>query len=150
MRGRSAFGASAGFKLLAGGFWVVKAASLNRYSAMIFPYVCRIMTSSFEEGKGTFAMLIFPSSLKAIIYLTKDRIGVHNSAIHRRKIMAEYLFNEARFHDPEAAREHLESCAGPKGPICRIAALRTALASWRANLTVPAFTTAAIAATSSR
>ncbi len=32
--------------------------------------------------------------------------------------MAEYLFNEARFHDPEAAREHLESVRWPKGPVC--------------------------------
>lgn len=32
--------------------------------------------------------------------------------------MAEYLFNEAQFHDPEAAREHLESIRWPKGPVC--------------------------------
>ena len=32
--------------------------------------------------------------------------------------MAEYLFNEPRFHDPEQAREHLESVHWPDGPIC--------------------------------
>ena len=32
--------------------------------------------------------------------------------------MAEYLFDEPRFHDPEAAREHLESVRWPKGPVC--------------------------------
>jgi transposase-like protein len=32
--------------------------------------------------------------------------------------MAEYLFNEPQYHDPEAAREHLESIRWPKGPVC--------------------------------
>ena len=32
--------------------------------------------------------------------------------------MAEYLFDEPRYNDPEAAREHLESVRWPKGPIC--------------------------------
>lgn len=32
--------------------------------------------------------------------------------------MAEYHFNEARFHDPEAARQHLESVRWPYGPVC--------------------------------
>jgi len=32
--------------------------------------------------------------------------------------MAEYPFDEPRFHDPEIAREHLESVRWPKGPIC--------------------------------
>src|SRR5436853_1979932 len=32
--------------------------------------------------------------------------------------MAEYLFNEARFHDPDAAREHLEATRWPNGPVC--------------------------------
>ncbi|HTS23288.1 MAG TPA: IS1595 family transposase, partial [Casimicrobiaceae bacterium] len=32
--------------------------------------------------------------------------------------MAEYLFNEPQYHDPEAAREHLESVRWPKGPVC--------------------------------
>src|SRR5438309_947379 len=50
--------------------------------------------------------------------LDKDRIGGHNSAIHRRNIVAEYLFNEPRYNDPEAAREHLESVRWPKGPVC--------------------------------
>jgi transposase-like protein len=32
--------------------------------------------------------------------------------------VAEYLFNEPRYNDPEAAREHLESVRWPKGPVC--------------------------------
>src|SRR6185436_15053033 len=32
--------------------------------------------------------------------------------------MAEYLFNEARYNDPNAAREHLESVRWPNGPVC--------------------------------
>jgi len=32
--------------------------------------------------------------------------------------MAEYLFNEARYNDPEAARQHLESVRWPNGAIC--------------------------------
>jgi len=32
--------------------------------------------------------------------------------------MAEYLFNEPRYNDPEAARAHLESVRWPKGPVC--------------------------------
>jgi transposase-like protein len=32
--------------------------------------------------------------------------------------MAEYIFDEPRFHDPEAAREHLESVRWPRGPVC--------------------------------
>jgi transposase-like protein len=32
--------------------------------------------------------------------------------------MAEYLFNEARYSDPEAAREYLESVRWPNGPVC--------------------------------
>ena len=32
--------------------------------------------------------------------------------------MAEYLFDEPRFHDPEVARQHLEAVRWPKGPIC--------------------------------
>lgn len=32
--------------------------------------------------------------------------------------MAEYLFNEPRYTDPEAAREHLESVRWPRGPVC--------------------------------
>lgn len=32
--------------------------------------------------------------------------------------MAEYLFDEPRFHDAEKAREHLESIRWPKGPVC--------------------------------
>ncbi len=32
--------------------------------------------------------------------------------------MAEYLFDEPRFHDPEIAREHLEAIRWPAGPIC--------------------------------
>ena len=32
--------------------------------------------------------------------------------------MAEYLFDEPRFHDPEIAREHLESVRWPCGPVC--------------------------------
>lgn len=32
--------------------------------------------------------------------------------------MAEYLFNEPRYNDPEAAREHLESVRWPNGPVC--------------------------------
>jgi transposase-like protein len=32
--------------------------------------------------------------------------------------MAEYLFNEPRYNDPEAARDHLESIRWPNGPVC--------------------------------
>lgn len=32
--------------------------------------------------------------------------------------MAKYLFNEPRYTDPEAAREHLESVRWPRGPVC--------------------------------
>ena len=32
--------------------------------------------------------------------------------------MAEYLFNEPRYTDPDAAREYLESIRWPRGPIC--------------------------------
>lgn len=32
--------------------------------------------------------------------------------------MAEYLFDEPRFHDPEVAREYLESVRWPNGPVC--------------------------------
>jgi transposase-like protein len=32
--------------------------------------------------------------------------------------MAEYLFDEPRFHDPEIARQHLESVRWPLGPVC--------------------------------
>jgi len=32
--------------------------------------------------------------------------------------VAEYLFNEPRYNDPEAAREHLESVRWPSGPVC--------------------------------
>jgi transposase-like protein len=32
--------------------------------------------------------------------------------------MAEYSFNEPRFNDPEAARQHLESVRWPTGPVC--------------------------------
>jgi transposase-like protein len=32
--------------------------------------------------------------------------------------MAEYLFNEPRYNDPEAAREHLESVRWTRGPVC--------------------------------
>lgn len=32
--------------------------------------------------------------------------------------MAEYLFDEPRFHNPEVAREHLESIRWPNGPVC--------------------------------
>lgn len=32
--------------------------------------------------------------------------------------MAEYLFNEGRYNDPEAAREYLESVRWPRGPVC--------------------------------
>jgi transposase-like protein len=32
--------------------------------------------------------------------------------------MAEYLFNEPRYNDPEAARAHLESVRWPRGPVC--------------------------------
>jgi transposase-like protein len=32
--------------------------------------------------------------------------------------MAEYMFNEPRFHSAEAAREHLESIRWPNGPVC--------------------------------
>lgn len=32
--------------------------------------------------------------------------------------MAEYLFDEPRFHDPEVARQHLESVRWPHGPVC--------------------------------
>ena len=32
--------------------------------------------------------------------------------------MAEYLFNEPRYSDPEAAREYLEFVRWPQGPVC--------------------------------
>ena len=32
--------------------------------------------------------------------------------------MAEYLFNEPRYKDPEAARQYLESVRWPNGPVC--------------------------------
>src|SRR5947209_16447967 len=32
--------------------------------------------------------------------------------------MAESLFDQPRFKDPEAAREHLEGIRWPKGPVC--------------------------------
>ena len=32
--------------------------------------------------------------------------------------MAQYLFDEPRFHDPEVAREHLEAIRWPRGPVC--------------------------------
>lgn len=32
--------------------------------------------------------------------------------------MAEYLFDELQFHDPEAARQHLEAIRWPNGPVC--------------------------------
>jgi transposase-like protein len=32
--------------------------------------------------------------------------------------MAEYLFNEPRYQDPEAARDYLESVRWPRGPVC--------------------------------
>jgi transposase-like protein len=32
--------------------------------------------------------------------------------------MAEYLFNEPRYNNPEAAREYLESVRWPRGPVC--------------------------------
>ncbi len=32
--------------------------------------------------------------------------------------MAEYLFNEPRYNDPEVAREYLESVRWPLGPVC--------------------------------
>ena len=32
--------------------------------------------------------------------------------------MAEYLFDEPRFHNPNVAREHLESVRWPTGPVC--------------------------------
>lgn len=32
--------------------------------------------------------------------------------------MAEYVFNEPRFHDADKAREHLESIRWPNGPVC--------------------------------
>jgi transposase-like protein len=50
--------------------------------------------------------------------LDKDIPILHNSAIPRRNIMAEYLFDEPRFHNPDVAREYLESVRWPKGPVC--------------------------------
>src|SRR5207248_2393281 len=37
---------------------------------------------------------------------------------HRSNIMAEYQFDEPRYHDKEAAREYLENLRWPRGPVC--------------------------------
>ena len=67
--------------------------------------------------------------------LDKDIKEGDNSAIHRGNFMAEYLFNEVQFHDPDAAREHLESIRWPDGPYCPIcgsfdSVKRTTISGW--------------------
>jgi hypothetical protein len=64
--------------------------------------------------------------------------------------MTQYLFDEPRFHDPEVAREHLEAIRWPDARSARTAGPVTESASSTARRTARGYTSADIAATSSR